>query len=117
MLPSTVNVPDNCHMVVMMIDGNTNRIINADQVSLTGRSGVESVKTENTDITVTAVPSAVHVIATGDFVAEIYSLTGRLIASGSGNDMMELHTNGFQGPAIIRVTSGNASSVVKMILK
>lgn len=116
-LPSTVNVPDNCHMVVMMIDGNTNRIINADQVSLTGRSGVESVKTENTDITVTAVPSAVHVIATGDFVAEIYSLTGRLIASGSGNDMMELPTNGFQGPAIIRVTSGNASSVVKMILK
>lgn len=116
-LPSTVNIPDNCNMVVMMIDGNTNSVINADQVSLTGRAGVESVKTEKNDVSVKALPGAVEVASAGDFVVEIYNLSGRLVANGTARDSIELPTNGFQGPAIVRVTSATSSSIVKLILK
>lgn len=117
-LPSTVNVPDNCHVVVAMVDGNTGRIINADHVSLTGHSGLESVVTDrNLDARVTVLPSMLEIAAEGDFTVEVYTLAGRLAAIATGNGSVEVPVDGFTGPAVVRVTSANAASVVKVILK
>lgn len=116
-LPATVNVPDNCHIAVMMIDGNTNRIINADQVSLTGRSGIESVATDKLNARVVAVPSAVLVTAEGNFTVEVYSLAGSLIAIANGTDAVEVPTGGATGVAIVRVVSATSQNVAKVVLK
>lgn len=46
-LPSTVAVANNCDIVVMMIDGNTNRVINANKVSLNAASAIRDLNKEN----------------------------------------------------------------------
>lgn len=117
-LPSTVADADNCEVTVMMIDANTNLIINADQVSLTGKSGIESVAADSKlESTIVAIPSALQVTAAGKISVEAYSISGSLIAEGEGEDFVELSTAGYSGPAIVRVTSATNSAVVKTVLK
>jgi hypothetical protein len=114
---ATVSVPDNCNIVVMMIDGNSGHIINAAQTSLTGVSGIESVTAEKLNAQIIAIPSAVAVSAEGDFNVEVYNLAGNLIAAGNGNGIVELPVNGATGVAIVRVASANATTVAKVVLK
>ncbi|MDE5940474.1 MAG: Omp28-related outer membrane protein, partial [Muribaculaceae bacterium] len=116
-LPTTVNVPDNCHIIVMMIDGNSNKVINADQVSLTGRSGIESVTANKQAAKVMTAGHKVIVSAEGDLTAEVYNLAGNLVGSASGTDLVEVDAAGVNGVAIVRVSSAAGISVTKTIIR
>lgn len=107
-IPSTVREIENCDVVVMMIDANTGKVVNAVKGKLHDVLSVDTIG-ENA-IVVRTVRESVVVETADDAQVQIYAGDGRLLAVAEGVGSIELPINGYRGVAIVRtLTNGNVT--------
>jgi hypothetical protein len=116
-VPQIVSNMDNARVVAVMIDNNTDYVINAAECRI-ATAGVNDVVVadNNIDIDVDADGNVVVDTDTEAAVA-VYSLSGALVANTYGSGTLVANTRGYKGVAIARVVTANSSKIVKLIIK
>lgn len=118
-LPATVENPANCKAVVMMIDANTDRVINADCVALREQSGINDIMGGNigADVRLGLNGDTLTVGASIPTTVEVYDLAGQLLAQGAGHGTFDVKLGGFSGVAIVRAHNAAGTTVNKVAVK
>lgn len=116
-LPANVTDPDNCFFTVMMIDGNTNRIINAHRMPLTADSGVDNVTTDSGEgsLKVAVSTQTVTVTGNGPVNATLFNLQGAMLAHVSGENTVQLEAA--KGIVILEATDQSGHIVRKLVIR
>ncbi len=114
-IPETVSNWNNARLVAVLIDNNTDEVINACQCTIS-TSGVADVATDSANV---YADNNGSIVVESDSLANVsvYNLAGNLIATADGEGTMLLDTNGYSGVVIVRVTTDNNSIVKKLIVK
>lgn len=113
-VPSDVRDVNNCDFVVILIDGNTGKIINA---AISGEAaGINSSLADDGSVTVTSTEGTIKVVAQGEARVSAYSPAGLLLASGSGTDEFSLNLNGYRGVVIVNVETSKGKVVRKLAI-
>lgn len=103
--------------VIMLIDGSTDKVINAVCAKFPGApTGIENTKTDDNACTIDVNNGNVTVTANGETTAQLYSITGTMLASAKGNGTIKLSTNGYRGTVIVKATNGSNTVVKKISL-
>lgn len=117
-MPSCVAEPANCEVVVMMIDANTDRIVNANIAHLGSTTGIESVSAEAApSVLLSLAGSAVVAEAQGSVALEVYSVAGGRLAFVQGEGRVEADLAGVRGMVIAKATAPDGSVVRKFFVK
>lgn len=111
---------ENLNLIAMLVDGKTDRVINADKVRITNApesvEGIEgdklsvSVFTENGDVKVVAYENT-------PLTATLYAIDGRVIASATGYNNLTIDAAGYRGVALVQVVCNGESQVTKVVLR
>ena len=114
-VPNNVVDVANCKLVVMIIDENTGKVINAARsMSLTG---LDSMKGETADMNVDILNGEINVTAGEPVNAMVYTPSGVLLASANGEGQFSINLNGYKGIAIVKVTGADASVTKKLMVR
>lgn len=111
---SQVNDLSKCKFVVMLIDEDTGLVVNASRSDITS-TGVSALPADG-GVAVSVSPFGVTVVSAGESSAALYDLSGRLIASASGNGSYMLPVSGFGGVAILRVSTPSGVVTRKLMM-
>ncbi len=114
-LPENIDVVENTKVVVMMIDGNTNKLVNAVCVKPTTEDAIDDVAGQS--CTVTAREGQVQITAPGVCAAKVYAVDGTLLGQASGRNNLSIGTAGYTGVALVRITVDGKEVVKKVVLK
>jgi hypothetical protein len=106
---------NNAELVAVLIDNNTDQVINACKSRIV-TSGVKDAVVDQS--VVVKVDADGNIVATADSQAnvEVYDLTGKAIASAKGSKVVA-KTNGYKGVAIVKVTTDKGANVQKVVIK
>ena len=104
-VPATVSDPQHTDIVVMLFDGNTDRLINAYLAPVQTAEAIDHVGIANASVEVSATAGCITVRGTGALQAEVYTADGRLIATASGQGTLRIGTAGYRGVALVRTGS------------
>lgn len=117
-MPASVSKAENCRMAVVLINNNTDKVINANVCAVNGSTGVEDIMMPGEcGANVIALGKNVIVNTTADARVSIYNASGALIGSGSGNGLITVSLAGHSGVAIVKVDTANGSKVEKVVIK
>ena len=112
-----VENPENLKFVVVLIDQNTGKVINAN-IWGNNISGVEGIGAENSDApSISAVYGGVQIASATHAKAQVFTTSGMLLASGEGEGNFTLELNGYKGVAIVRAVNANGSVSVKLMVR
>ena len=108
----------NARVVAMLIDTNTNTIVNAEEVAVGGTSGIEEVKGETFVPEVTVKEGVIRIASDCDktLVANVYSAAGNVVAEACFENNAAIAMNGYKGVYLVRVSDGNHVAVYKVVL-
>ncbi|MDE5663296.1 MAG: Omp28-related outer membrane protein [Muribaculaceae bacterium] len=114
-IPEAIENRDNCKVVVMVLDGGTFRVINANLVALNGQTGkwdgVETVSDSNeANVSISAREGKIVVNGNGNYNVAAYDIAGSALFSAKGNGLSTYALNGFEGVVIVKVTDANGNS-------
>jgi hypothetical protein len=115
-LPQTVDNVDNASIVGVMIDNNTDYVINAAKCRL-ATSGVSNIVAENAVTVATDADGNVVVSSEAQAVVNVYGVSGALIGTAQGQGTIVVNTNGYKGVAVARVVTPSANTVEKLIIR
>jgi hypothetical protein len=106
---------NNAELVAVLIDNNTDQVINACKSRIV-TSGVKDAVVDQSIIV--KVDADGNIVATADSQAnvEVYDLTGKAIACAKGSKVVA-KTNGYKGVAIVKVTTDKGANVQKVVIK
>ena len=114
-LPENIKDINNAFAVIMMIDANTGRVINAVEIPVNGEvSGIEESSVNK--IVVAALNHQVIVNTTNAAVVEVFTTSGQKLAQTKGQGILQMTVNGYRGVAIVKVTTANETIVKKVML-
>lgn len=118
-LPETVVKPENCEVVLMLIDPATGLVLNSNRAPVNGdTSAIRDAVATDSNIAVTAAAGKVIIAAAGaEIEADIYAPDGSLIAKASGTETAVADLNGYTGVAVVAARAGEATSTTKIIIK
>ncbi len=114
-IPKTVSNIENCDIVVMMIDANTDKVINAVKGKIYDVLSVDNVASDNLDINV--IDNRVVINSDDEMTAEIYAADGTKLAQNSGYATIEMTIDNYTGVAIVRVVENEKAIVKKIIIR
>ncbi|MCM1313189.1 MAG: choice-of-anchor J domain-containing protein [Bacteroides sp.] len=114
--PQGVRRLANAKVVVMLLDANTDKVINAVCAPISDLVGIEGVNAESL-IAVSASAGNVKVAAEGNVKAELYSVSGQLIGVAEGNGNVSMDANGYKGVAVVKVVTDNGTVAKKVVIK
>ncbi len=114
-IPETVEKIENTKVVVMVIDGNTDKIVNAVCTKAFTESGVENVAADGNGATIYTAGNAAYVVGAGDVSAAIYTIDGKLVNTAAGTDSVSLSAGGYTGVAVVRAVVGGNVTTKKVI--
>ncbi len=116
-MPDVVSNPENTEVVVMLFNGNTDKLINAYKATPSNADGIEDATTNSSDAAVLVMAQGGHVVITSPLhmTAEVLSLDGRTLARTTGSDVLTLTPNA-HGVVLVRVATDNGTVVKKVIL-
>lgn len=109
----------NAELVVMLVDNNTGRVLNAVKAPFTvdGSTGINSVATDNGEGIAIAVNGGdVNVNAAGNVTVTVYNVNGSLVGMADGEGSVNVPTNG-KGLYIVKAKAGDASVVKKVVVR
>lgn len=116
--PQGVRKIENAKVVVMLIDANTDKVMNAVCAKIVDVVGIEGVAADKEDaIAIAATDGSVAVVADGKVLAELYSVSGQLIGMAEGNGTVVLDANGYKGVAVVKVLTDNGTVTKKVAIK
>ena len=118
-LPANVEVPENCKLTAMIIDGNSQRVVNSVRLNgLSGNtSGVEDIVGDGeANAVVEVIDGQIVIAAEGAFRAEVYNVAGSLVEAVEAQGSASIDAEGIHGVAIVRITTAQATKIVKVVL-
>ena len=115
-LPGNITDPSQLHVVVMMIDANTGRVVNAAQCAVKAYDPVGITQTTYNAPTLHTNGNAVTVQTSEAAQVQIYTHGGTLLASTNGQGTLTLSTQGYKGTVIAKVTTASGCFVKKLLL-
>lgn len=112
-IPATVSDPSKLSVVVMMIDANHGKVINAAATPVKGTT--DGIHSMNMGISVKAMHEKIIINSHPTAEVQVYSLDGRLLGTATGKGEFHISTNGYRGIAIVKVKTEGAISLVEKI--
>lgn len=107
---------NNCHIVCLMIDANTGRVINAANAKVqNGTSAIESTTDANGRIQVKGTKGGILVDAKEDVRVTLFDAAGRLLHQANGKGRLWLPTS-HQGVIVVKCETADAVSTQKVVL-
>ncbi len=114
-LPENITNINNTKVVVMLIDGNTDKVINAICVKANEGAGVEDIVADNSHCDIATTDGNIIITGEGKISADVYNIAGMAIGSANGNDYVTIPTS-YKGVAIVRATVDGNVVIKKVIL-
>lgn len=120
-VPTTVTNTENLHVAVLLIDGNTERIINAVSVPVQGiSSGIDDVATNNKPL-VKAHDGVIEVQTARNIHIEAYTTAGKCLGSAQGRGTLRIKATDYRGVVVVKVSEKTdntpaSTSIHKVIL-
>jgi hypothetical protein len=115
-IPTYVSNINNARIIAMLIDNNTDRVINANQCKINTNTAVSDVIAD-TAATVSVDGDNVVVTSADKCTVSVYNISGALIGTANGHGTLVANTNGYTGVAIVSIVSANSNSVKKVVIK
>lgn len=106
-------------LVAMLVDNNSNRVVNAVKVPFTVNgeyTGIGSVTTDGSDVSVAVNGGDITVNAAGEVNVAVYDASGTLVGQTSGEGTVSVPANG-KGLYIVKATASGASVVKKVMIR
>lgn len=117
-IPENITDLNKAKVAVMLIDANTDQIVNSVCALFPGyAAGVPDATTDAADCRIHAENGRVSVTATGDTSVSLYSTAGTLLGTADGNGSVTLSAGGWQGTAIVKVVCGSGTMTRKIIVR
>ncbi len=114
-MPENVDVAANTRAVVMLIDGNTDKLINAVCVKPQGYTGINDAQANENICQITAGNGFVKIAANSNITAEVYTTAGLLIGAANGKGTVSVPVN-HKGIAVVRAVADGKVTVKKVVL-
>lgn len=115
--PQMIKSLSNVKVAVMLIDANTDKVLNAACAPIIDAVGINGVNTDEDVIAVSAAEGNVTVIASDNVRAELYSASGQLIGVAEGNGTVSVDANGYKGIAVVKVVTSDGTVTKKVMVK
>lgn len=116
-LPSTVVEPDNCDIVVMLIDSGTGKVVNSARTPLSGNSAVDGIGSDGDEIYMSVYDGSIELsCAAGQLKGAAYTLDGSVLASAMGEGTAELRIGSYKGVVIVKAISAEGKSFSKKLI-
>ncbi len=117
-IPNQSSIMDNNNtkVTVMLIDAESQRVINAARSDV-AVAGVDGVDADRNGISVSVENGVIVVKSNESATATAYSVAGNVIASASGEGVFNVNAEGFNGVAIVVVKTSNRTESFKVVLK
>lgn len=109
-LPANIDYVEKSEAIVMLIDNESGRIINAECAPISGNSAVESIEKDN--LRVISVNGELHLEGVDIFESRLYGIDGRLLAHGT--DTLRFDATGI---AVLTVDTPNGTLIRKVLLR
>lgn len=106
---------ENCEFVVILIDGNTGRILNAATEGDT-TAIKEAVENALNSVSVAAVNGEIQVVSAEDATVQVFTAAGQLLGTAMGRDSFTINLNGYHGVVMVRVQTASGALTRKIIL-
>lgn len=119
-LPENVSNWDNAKVVVMLIDANTERVLNAARLKMSaaGTAGINDATVSENGITISGENGSINVNGGSDLNVTVYDVSGSVISNvNSTSGAVKVSTGGKNGLFIVKATSDGVSVVKKVIVK
>ncbi len=120
-LPENVKSLAACKAIVVLLDGNTDKVVNAASVKFSSDpSGIHCVKAIGGDESSRISMCDGYIVAegSGNLSLSVYSTTGVKLGSANGNGTVKIATTGRKGTVIVKLTDGKSTTVTrKVVLK
>mgnify|MGYP000074380374 FL=1 len=118
-LPENVTNWDNAKVVVMLIDANTERVLNAAKLKMSaGTAGINDATVSENGITISGENGSISVNGGSDLNVTVYDVSGSVISNAnSTSGAVKVSTGGKNGLFIVKATSDGVSVVKKVIVK
>ena len=118
-MPENVTNWDNAKVVVMLLDANTERVLNAARLKLTaGTAGINDAVVSENGINISGENGLISVNGGNDLNVTVYDVSGSVIGNvNSTSGAVKVSTGGKKGLFIVKATSNGVSVVKKVIVK
>ena len=118
-LPENVTNWDNAKVVVMLIDANTERVLNAARLKFAaGTAGINDATVSENGITISGENGSISVNGGSNLNVTVYDVSGSVISNAnSTSGAVKVSTGGKNGLFIVKATSDGVSVVKKVIVK
>lgn len=107
--------PKACDIIVMLIDAESGRVLNADRAAV-DPLGVEDMVSEDAAIRLYNDAGNIVVSVEGEAEVNVYALDGSMIAKAAGNGIINCDTAGHNGVAIVMVKTKSGIVTRKVML-
>ena len=112
-VPATVSHPENTELVVMLFDGNTDRLINACKVGLDTPEGIDGVEA-SAPVRIVPLSGGVQVNTAEAATVQLFAADGRLLRTATtAGGILTLRCPGYKGVAVVKVTTAQGVEVQK----
>lgn len=118
-MPENVTNWDNAKIVVMLLDANTERVLNAAKMKFTaGTAGINDATVSENGIIISCENGAINVNGGSDLNVTVYDISGSVISNAnSTSGAVKVSTGGKNGLFIVKATSNGVSVVKKVVVK
>ena len=118
-LPTNVLALKNCKAIVMLINSDDDKVINAGMAYFDPERAAAGIKTVNSQqpLTVNVSDGYIYVNAGNGTAVNLYTISGMLLGTAKANGTVSLSTQGYHGTAIIKAIGSNGSITKKLIIK
>lgn len=119
-LPSTVDNPDKCQLVLMLINAGTGTVVNANIASINGATTAldTPLMPDSDNISLSVSDGNVVVNAPSAATVMVYDVAGRLIGEATGDGTFTVELNGYRGVAMAKtVASDGSAKAHKLVIR
>ena len=115
-LPENIKDINKTAIVIMLINANTGKVINAVQIPANGEiSGIEDATADN-GVRIESIHHQILVNSANEAHVDVFTTAGHLIGQANGQGILAIGANGYQGVAIVKVTTAQETIVKKVML-
>lgn len=119
-VPQNISNINNCKVVVMLIDANTDKMINAARVKLQqDATGIMRTDSDDAELKVSCTDGIIEVYGANEepIAATLYSLNGQAVSSCKGTGKAVMSTNGYKGSVIVKASTASHTLVKKVLIR
>ncbi len=116
-IPGTITDINKAKAVVMLIDANDGRLINAVCAKFPGyAAGIDDVQTDKGNHAIGYANGRLMVVGEGATTVQVYSISGALLGSATGNGSFDMPLDNYNGSVIVKATSAGKTLVKKILI-